>query len=291
MVAFRKVRLLQSWVGTLDVVAEHGPIFVSLGILFAGILWVVLIILGWFYSWAILATGIISFLSTCLVYRTVVYKPVAKNEHRLWSNWLALIVVTLFITITAVFVSQNVFVTRDPGVYSVTARWLTNHSTSTAPTIDTGEDQGATSVSLGFNKNPNNTKELYAQGLDLLPILMAVAGRIGGDVVQLTSVSVLAGAALWSVYGFARTIIKESYALLAMSALAVSMPMLYFSRDAYSEPLSMLFLFSSLSLAAIALKNPRRQLVWLLAGLAAGATCMTRVDGVLVLCGYATFFL
>jgi hypothetical protein len=183
------------------------------------------------------------------------------------------------------FSAQNVYATRDPATYDITARWLMDHATlhiATNPALfGAGFDSCNGNVgrlcngSAGFS--PVSSTELYSQGNHLMPALAAVGGWLFGvDGLFKTNV-VLGGLALLALFGLARRVVGGPWALVATAAIAVSMPMIYVSRDTYSEPLMMLFLMGALGLLHHAL-GTRRVRDFALAGVVAGCSTMVRID-------------
>ncbi len=72
--------------------------------------------------------------------------------------------------------------------------------------------------------------------------------------------------------------------LLPVAALGLSMPMTAFSRVAYTEPVALIALMTCL-LGLWEAARTGRKAMWLLAGLGAGAACIARVDGWIVVIG------
>lgn len=107
---------------------------------------------------------------------------------------------------------------------------------------------------------------------------------------MLTVVPVFGGAALLAMYAFARLIIRPAWATVAVAAIGVSLPMIYFSRDAYTESLLMAFTFGGLATLWHAQKSMRKSL-WFLTGVLFGAATMARIDGWLVVMGVFAFWL
>ena len=94
----------------------------------------------------------------------------------------------------------------------------------------------------------------------------------------LLKVNVLFGAmALFVFFGLARRVVGPVWALVAMSTLAVSLPMIYVSRDTFSEPLALLYLMGGLLLLHRAIAYGRLR-DFALAGFVAGSAAMARID-------------
>jgi hypothetical protein len=69
-----------------------------------------------------------------------------------------------------------------------------------------------------------------------------------------------------------------------MTALALSMPMVYFSRAPYTEPTAMAGVFGGIILLLAAFKS-RKLITFVLAGLLAGVSAIARIDGLLAVTG------
>ena len=175
------------------------------------------------------------------------------------------------------YYAQDVYATRDPATYGITARWLMDHSSLNIhvhPEVF-GSPSGSTLDSAGFQVVSRGT--LHAQGNHLLPALMSLAGSVFGTTALLQANVALGALALFVLFGLARRIVGAPLALLVMTTLAVSMPFVYVSRDAYSEPLLLLFLMGGLALLHRAIISGRVA-DFALAGFVAGCSAMVRVD-------------
>ncbi len=175
------------------------------------------------------------------------------------------------------FSAQNVYATRDPATYDITARWLMDHPSlhiATHPEIF-GAPAGSFAGSAGFS--PVNATQLYAQGNHLMPALATVGGWLFGLGGLFKTNVVFGTVALLALFGLARRIVGAPFALLATAVMAVSMPMIYVSRDTYSEPLMMLVLLGALGLLHRAVHS-RRFADFGLAGFVAGCSAMVRID-------------
>ncbi len=178
--------------------------------------------------------------------------------------------------------AQNIIISRDPGVYSVTSKWLVDHSSTD---VDTqfrlfGEDPQIQSSSSGIGRRPE-LGHVYPQGSHGLPAVLSIGGSLLGSKVIYASNSVLGGFALLAVYGFGRRVVGRAGALVGAALLGLTLPQIYFSRDTYTEPLSQLLLFGGLALLLQARRG--RPLDWAVAGLVAAGGCLARIDSFLVL--------
>jgi 4-amino-4-deoxy-L-arabinose transferase-like glycosyltransferase len=140
-----------------------------------------------------------------------------------------------------------------------------------------GTVPGLQAESAGFRLDPHDSDRVYSQGNHLLPALLAVGGWVAGPEVLLRINALIGAMALLAVFGLARRFIGGPFALAAVAALGLSLPMLQFSRDNYTEPLTLLLLFGGLSLLWRALQTHRRS-QFFVAGVTIGSTAMARID-------------
>ena len=181
--------------------------------------------------------------------------------------------------------AQDIFVTRDPGTYAVTAQWLAHHSTGRDPvrrppcsvtSLAAPPPRWASAPPTRrrcsrSTRTPHRCWSRWVGG-SATAWLLKVAPFIGG-------------AALLAFYALARGIVREWWALGAMTLLAVSLPMMHFSRAVFSEPTAMVFLLGGMALLFVCqevtdrLPLSRAVLLSAVAGLTGGATGLARVDG------------
>jgi hypothetical protein len=174
--------------------------------------------------------------------------------------------------------AQHVAVDRDPGVYTLTARWMANEHDllidASAPAF--GDRQDLRHHGYGFYPDAPGDR-LYAQFVHGFPAVLAVGDWLGGSWLLTKTNAVIGGFALLMLFAFATRLAGVWPALGATAGLAITLPFLHFARDSYSEPLVLGLLFAGLWLLWVARESwsARRALI---AGLVLGATCMVRVD-------------
>ncbi|MBI3688741.1 MAG: hypothetical protein HY241_15650 [Actinobacteria bacterium] len=201
------------------------------------------------------------------------------------SRWLLATVALagLAFVANARMANQDLYAVRDPGTYVLAGQWLAGHHSLPidtqpglfGPAADGGPIHG---TSAGFAASLTDPGHVDAQGNHLLPALLAVAGWLGGTAVLLKANALVGAVALLGAFGLVRRVTGEPLAFAATAALAVSMPMIAFSRDAYTEPLALLLLLGGLSVLWRALASGRA-VEFLLAGLTAGTVALDRIDG------------
>jgi hypothetical protein len=127
---------------------------------------------------------------------------------------------------------------------------------------------------------PRPNGNLQFQFAHLLPVLLAEGHKLAGDALMFRVPALLNAIALCAVYATGCRLIRRPWlALTAVTALALSLPQLYFSRDTFSEPATQVLLWGGIWLLLRAYET-RRVSVGILAGLLLGGTLMTRIDAV-----------
>jgi hypothetical protein len=196
-----------------------------------------------------------------------------------WLDGAALAVAAAFAAVNALYSAENLKVFRDPATYTLTGQWLERHDSLPIPVhpevFGGGGPVGFSSLGFDAATTPGF---VHSQFSNLVPGLLAVGGWLGDDRLLLRVNVALGAGALLACYGLARQHTGRVWALVAVAALAVSLPLLYFSRNPYSEPVTLLFITGGLALLAEALRRDR---AWTygLAGLVLGSVTLARIDG------------
>jgi hypothetical protein len=178
---------------------------------------------------------------------------------------------------------EHLLVDRDPGVYVVTARWLSDEGTLRLAGGEGAfaDEDDFRAAGAGFVPSTHGD-HLYAQFPALFPAAMAVGRWVAGDDGLLAANAVLGGLALLALYAAATTITRPAWALAAVAAVAVNLVFVHFVRDAFSEPITMALLFGGLWAFALARRRPSLA-GGAVAGLLVGASCLARVDAFVTL--------
>lgn len=253
-----------------------------------------LMLTGFFVQWAIIVFGII-FASAAGYWAYRTYISVQQSERsveRVMTASVALAIVFAWIIINLPFNSQHVFTNRDPATYSIAGSWLVEHESLVIPRFSEFEGiQGVVSKTAGFDNSANNATDLEAQGSHILPAVLGSVGKVLGYNTLFNVNILLGGLALLAVFALARELVGSRWALVAMSTLAASLPMIYFSRDTYTEPLSMLLIFTGLTTLVYAMRSSFTKNIWFGAGALIGLATATRVDAYLTIAAVIGFAL
>jgi hypothetical protein len=176
--------------------------------------------------------------------------------------------------------SQHLLVDGDPAVYAVTGQLLAETGSLRIDTESTTVFGGVPSLNYagaGFDAYDDETV-VRPSFLHLLPQALAVASWIGGPQALLQANAWIAGFALLAVFCFgARLTGRPEWSLVAMTALALTLPQQHFSRDTFSELPAQLLVFAGLFLLYDAVRS-RLAVPALLAGLVLGVSCLARID-------------
>ena len=196
----------------------------------------------------------------------------------LWSA-LALGAALFSLLGNAYLSSQDIVVVRDPSLYAATAQWLAEHSSLPIPTAREvfAGTPGLIDASPGFHVHKGGGS-LDPQGSHLTQALIALVGAVLGQGALLKANAVLGALALLAFFGLARRFAGDSWALLVMVALGISMPVLNLSRAVFTEPLTLAMVVGGLSMLHRAQRS-RRTWEAAAAGLILGTSSLARIDG------------
>jgi hypothetical protein len=215
---------------------------------------------------------------------------VPRRPPGTWSTALgalgALTLAGAWFVANAPYASQYVLVTRDPGFLTLEGMWLTDHPAAPLPMGDAeAVAEAVPDVQASTGAYYARDGVLHAQGAKLLPGLLALAGWAGGDHGVLLGNLAIGAVALLAVYGLGRRLVGPWWALVPVVALGLSLPMLVFSRAAYTEPLNVAMVFGALTMSWTAFET-RSWWRHLLAGALIGSTALSRIDGTASVIGF-----
>jgi hypothetical protein len=211
-----------------------------------------------------------------------------RDDHAALGSAVALLLALAWFLLNRHYFGQLLSVARDPSVYTLRGWWLMHHH---SPNIAIGSAAhavtnvpGAAVDAGGF---PRAGDDLKAQGTTLLPGLLGLTGWLGGQHALLQANVAIGSAGLLAVYGFARRMVGPVWALVPMISLGACIPMVYFSRAEYTEPVAMLFVFGGLTMLWSAATERTRASLWRFgfAGLTIGASQIARIDGLVAVVG------
>ncbi|MGH3295316.1 MAG: hypothetical protein ACRDP7_26320 [Trebonia sp.] len=181
----------------------------------------------------------------------------------------------------AVFRSEQVFVTSDPGVYLQYGYWIAQHGTARIPESAAafGGAAGLDFATPGFAATGGSITPAFLPGL---PLVLAGGTWLGGLGGALLMPAVIGGCAVLSFAGLVGRLCGAWWAVAGELVLAVGLPEVYTSRSPFSEPLVQVLLLGGLCLFIDSLVTRRRVLAGL-GGLALGLTVLASIASVVVL--------
>jgi hypothetical protein len=183
------------------------------------------------------------------------------------------------------YASENVFVDRDPAAYAVTAAIVVEQSgASIVPNLDFVAINDISSNSPGFVDSGKANGEIQGHGQKFYPVLLGVIGKLVGPEAVVRMNVLFGAAAMLAFFGFASRLLRPYWAGLATALLSLTLPFIYFSRDTYTEPMTLMLVFSGLTVLWMAQKSTNT-LLWVLAGLVFGASLLVRIDSYLIVSG------
>lgn len=270
------------------------PVTLPVGLAAFSVVAMLLLVAGKFYTWPVLILG----LAAAYFAMRQVYKPALKvkrpgsGREQIALDVLVVVGIVLWTLCNLPFTAQRIYTDRDPATYGVTAAWLVNHPDLHIPKLAAFSNlpEIAPGSGGGFGPSLKNPNEVFAQGAHLLPALLGLGGRLLGYNTMFRLNVLIGAVALLAIYGFARLITKPRWAAMVVLALAVSLPMFYFSRNTYTEPLTAVFVFSSLALLWYA-QHVKTYTLWLLAGTSLGAGILARIDAYLPIAAIEVFLI
>ena len=156
----------------------------------------------------------------------------------------------------AVFRSEPLFVTSDPGVYLQYGYWIAEHGTARIPESAAafGGAQGLDFATPGFAVAGGSITPAFLPGL---PLVLAGGTWLGGLGGALLMPAVLGGCAVLSFGGLVGRLCGGWWAVAGELVLAVGLPEVYTSRAPFSETLVQVLLFGGLCLFIDSLVPPR----------------------------------
>jgi 4-amino-4-deoxy-L-arabinose transferase-like glycosyltransferase len=213
--------------------------------------------------------------------------PGSVKERRFGSVVIILLAISWF-GLNVEFNAENVYVNRDPGVYNVTARWLMdNNNLIVYGSTIFGNDPAIAFDTGGFRQaSATDTSErIYPQAPHLFPAFLGVVGRLGGVETMMKANVAFGALALVALYGLTRFFVRSRWALLTTGVMAISLPMIYFSRDTYTEPLTIFLAVGALSVF-FAIRRSKNLFLWAIAGAVTAAATLVRLDAYLVIAAF-----
>jgi hypothetical protein len=173
----------------------------------------------------------------------------AKPTPR-WTLWALLAVSVAFGVFQAAFHSQFIIPQLDAGSYMQFANWISAHGTTVIPANSQafgGHPASITYWSAAYYQ-VGDSNTLVPQFMAGLPMVLSLGFWAGGMRLALFWGPVLGALALFTFGGLVARLVGPRWAPFAALAMGITIPMMYVSRNTYSEPLALIFLVAGLSL-------------------------------------------
>jgi hypothetical protein len=262
---------------------QYGLLVVACGVIALGLVGLVTADVGTYRPALVVAVG--SPLGAVLVWLGWRALPAGAPRGGA-TGWgvAAVVVVGLFVGVNAAHASEHLFQDRDPAVYVNTARWVATHGSLEVPVVvgpnthGNGLNQGSPGMYIG-----DDPGHLEFQFSHLLPVLMAEGFRIGGASGMLAVPALLTGCGLLAFYAAACLFLRRPALAFAATAIqACCLPMLFVSRDGYSESVTLFLLWCGTFLWMASRSRSSTRLA-LVAGVVLGTVAMARIDALVYL--------
>lgn len=231
---------------------------------------------GVFSAWAVVALAVP--LAVVLVPFGVRWLP----ARALAPSWAALAVIgvaVVFLVTQGLVHSEQIIVRRDPASYAQFTTWLADHGTTRVDPQPAafGHDPAVSYGSMAFYQRGGQVIPQFMAGL---PMVLSGAHWLGGTGLVLFVPVILGTLAILAFGGLVARLAGPRWAPLGALALALTLPEQFFSRSAYSEPLTQILLFGGLCLLldSFDLVDGPYRIRAGIAGLALGITVLVRID-------------
>ncbi|WP_149259123.1 hypothetical protein [Actinomadura sp. K4S16] len=203
-----------------------------------------------------------------------------------WPVWSVFAVTAAFLVLQIVMCSEQIVVRRDPASYVQFATWLAEHGSLPIPLME-GAFGGAHGVlrfdSPAFYQDGGAVVPQFMAGW---PLVLAPAGWIGGAHGMLLMAPLLGACCVLSFAGLVARLVGPRWAPAGALLLALTLPMLYVSRNTFSELPAIILLLGGLSLMYDSREDSgdgrdgrAAGLKAFLAGAALGLIVLVRIDG------------
>jgi hypothetical protein len=257
---------------------QRGLVIVTAGIVCVGGVGLLLAVVGaYHFAVALVVGGLAAVALTVIAWP----RPAPAASPTRTGTWAAIgmcVVAAGSVGWNAHYAGHHVAIGRDPGVYAVTGKWIATQGNLEVPTgLEwTSKSENVTVVYGGsYGAGDDDTEFQFDH---LTPVLLAEANNLGGDRLMFRVPAVISALALCAIFAVGWRLVRRPWlVLLAVTGLAVSLPQLNVSRDAFSEPVVQLLLWAGMFLLLVAYERGRPG-VGLLAGAALAGTMMSRID-------------
>ncbi|SNS46745.1 hypothetical protein [Actinomadura mexicana] len=209
--------------------------------------------------------------------------PGGLDAVQRWPVWSVFAVTAAFLVLQVVMCAEQIVVRRDPASYVQFATWLAEHGSLPIPLSQGafgGPDAALSFASPAFYQDGGAVVPQFMAGW---PLVLAPAGWVGGAHGMVLMAPLLGACCVLSFAGLVARLVGPRWAPAGALLLALTLPMLYVSRNTFSELPAIVLLLGGLSLMYDVRREPRDGRVAgakaLLAGAALGLIVLVRIDG------------
>lgn len=240
----------------------------------------VTLLLGWFTPFVVVPASVLLIAVTWRLRPA----PLLVTRARVRGALAALALCVVWAVVNLPWAAQVLLVERDPGFLTLTGLWLVDHASPDVPIRSAAEVASLPYVSVTSDAYWLQGDVLASQGAKAFPGLIAIPGWLLGQPGVLAANLAIGALALFALYDLARRLLPPGWALLPMVTLALTTPMIYFTRTPFTEPTNIVLTATGLVVAWEALRRPRVA-HFALAGALVGASALSRIDGAAVAAG------
>lgn len=223
----------------------------------------------------------------------------ATGQAPWWTTAALIVIAAAFGVTQAIYHGQMLIVTRDPASYMQFTVWIERHGSLPIPpdwAAFGGKGSGVTQLTADSSAFYEVGKVIWPQFMAGMPLAMSAGWWIAGGMIGASLTAPVLGAlAVLTFGGLVARLVGPRWAPLGALTMALSLPMMYTSRDSFSEPLSEILFLGALCLLIDALRARDRgsqRVLGALAGLCSGFVFLVRLDGpsdILLLVPYCGF--
>lgn len=198
-----------------------------------------------------------------------------------WAVAAVLAVTAAFLALQIAMCAEQIIVRRDPASYVQFATWLAEHGSLPIPLMEQafgGPDAALVFESPAFYQEDGAIVPQFMAGM---PLVLTLGGWAAGTHGMLLAAPLLGACSVLAFAGLVARLVGPRWAPAGALLLALTLPMLYVSRNTFSELPAIVLLMGGLSLMLDSRRTEGRpaEAKAFLAGLALGLIVLVRIDG------------
>lgn len=256
---------------------------------------ILLLVLDIFTTFLAIMIAVVAMVVATIFYRFVVHNLQSEkiSKTTVAINYIILLLISVWIGVNVTYSFETTFIRRDPGMYANGGVWLIDNTSTNIPVQEElyKNVKGASADSSGIWYDPyGDTKDyVQPQGVHSLSAYLALFGKIFGEKVLFDANIYMGAAAIMTVFAVSRLFVSALFAGVGATVMMASLPMVYFSRDTYTEPMAILLAMTAIFSFSFMLKNlsevKLKHLPFWVTGMISGGVALARSDGYIVAIG------